>query len=864
MGTIIKLIELRYRPADAPGQWTPLPPVPPGSATVNVPLEPGRAYVIQARSVAACGAVSQWVEVNHTPANPAKAPKPPTNPAADGMADGVHVSWTIGDKRANIVTEINWAYDVNNAPDETWFALPEASGASTIHRVTDGVERWYRVRHVDYLGNVSAWTTPVKAKPKTVADGADVTERKAIPNGIAVGGTLWAEIFINTSSADGSTNPGEITYADGAPYTDPESVKFQHPNGNVYIVGRFRTDTSTHLEGPEADYGWVAFVGAEPTRFSLSADFVLVKKIDDRWYYDNNTSWVPFDTHEDDCIIAAVEHDAGDPVGISRIRRFAKRYDSYADGTAVDNLRPNEKGADTTGNHNSKGNDAHAYSGWVFPADLRATYGKGVFSETIDAPTAIGLDASVGTGTVAIGIGGFSYPPGVTLTFQSDAGATWVRAETSENVWGGWHKQFNRGDGNRPQWDGDVDGIPTPIYDGRVGLGLNSDGTFPSGKNKLDWLLDTVTYRKTGAGYVDASGRVNGIYDSSAAIKYDGPTAGDGIRRARAGLTADGYIPSGRNKLAWLTDRTMDLIADAPTAGRYASRYNQDDQLTIRDWGWNGHKLTVGGSGQQLGSTNNSPPLMGWNRTNALLTANVLNPGTGYAWVDAHTRYAAFGSTAFPFGQIGGLGYGITIDCWMEAPGYNLGNYVMSTDGYGAIKGPNRAYIGRIVTKNSDGSGGSNPGDWDSCLPATELPALAVGDMRPCLDDQGRFLGPRPLQIDRGVKLAECVLLITEDGYGLPMSRATPNLCADGEQRYASNMIGHATAVDIDRQHRWRRIVRVQPLGVMPVRHRSFGGVSFSAPGWDLRGWRWWWWRLTSRPWRRSRRYEIYSHNMKA
>lgn len=172
MASIVDHTEVRYRLTGYTDKWTYAPNIVPGQSSVYLPLFPGMNYTIQARNVAVCGATSAWVEVNHTPANPTDAPNDPSGLAAAGMADGVRITLTIGDTRANIMTEVHWAADVSGSPDSTWHALPEFRGGSTVDRKTDGATYWYRARHVDRAGNVSSWIGPVSAKAKSVADGA--------------------------------------------------------------------------------------------------------------------------------------------------------------------------------------------------------------------------------------------------------------------------------------------------------------------------------------------------------------------------------------------------------------------------------------------------------------------------------------------------------------------------------------------------------------------------------------------------------------------------------------------------------------------------------------------------------------------
>ncbi|MEF2154647.1 hypothetical protein V3390_00095 [Luteimonas sp. FXH3W] len=75
----------------------------------------------------------------------------------------------------------------------------------------------------------------------------------------------------------------------------------------------------------------------------------------------------------------------------------------------------------------------------------------------------------------------------------------------------------------------------------------------------IDVLVDGTNFRRTGAGYVDTTGRVTGLYDPAVGIR-DGAYIGSAASRATSGLQTDGKLVAGKNDL--------DLINDSATYGK--------------------------------------------------------------------------------------------------------------------------------------------------------------------------------------------------------------------------------------------------------------------------------------------------------
>ncbi|HET8552711.1 MAG TPA: phage tail protein [Gammaproteobacteria bacterium] len=930
-------------------------------------------------------------------------PPVPTEFNALPIADGVHITWENPNPAAVLNTYIEYSTD-----DVNWGTLRIVGGATEYfdHHFDDGAHFYYRAWCESHSHQASDYTPVVDSTGKTVVDGADVTAEEAIPNGISVGGILYADITINS---DSTPNPGEIWYGGAA-------FKFVHPSGASFDVPA-NAITNTQLEGPDAKHGWLAFVGADTSRFSMGAPynaFVLVKKTGTQWYYDDNANWQPFTPIADDCIVAALEHDAGDAAGISQIHRFAVRYATYADGSDIDGLKPSEKDADKTSDHAAGGVGIPAIN---FPMCQNPDFwivklGGHMYKQYRGTSGGGDCQPTTSAGNLHVTVGDDSD---VHLRWDSPDG-TFVKHGASGGTFGPWYKQFDQA--RLPTLNGEVldataDYIaPTTgrsfIHPGYVGAAfrpfkLNRSGGIDLAADDIslhgevyshigglnnpyvsldDQVQDGTSYARTlasrlaaGKPWIDFAENIHAnktadyIAEStlrkwaaesganvshSATVIHAGTCTGDGTQNGYDYRTLHEAHDQGLETNStleydiWIDEDSVDnnygidigfsdgdklrnhvitfgnghsdgkwrsvSIPLASVYGKvcryYASVWESDVpgfhhaqirnvRLTHNDGSTmmmiygsgttvpGGVESNVGGSsfysqvgfctaaagmltspgsGATLGDERNARTLIGWNRTNggpedAILSAADVGSSTTIT-IRGHTRYGGFGNTAFPAGSLTGAGFGEYRAVYMDSDYSVNGSYASSTSSYAPLQNSDRVYLGDLTTPPN--GGGSTGGGGYPCLPATELADLGPRGSRPCMDNTGHFIGERAVIHDFGTALAECVLLITEDGYGLPMSVGTPNLCGDGRERYAPAMAGHLTACTIAGVNCWRRVVAVMPLGVQRVVHRSFGGVSFSAPAWDLRGWRRWWWRLTGRPWRRSSQYDIFSHNMKA
>jgi hypothetical protein len=86
--------------------------------------------------------------------------------------------------------------------------------------------------------------------------------------------------------------------------------------------------------------------------------------------------------------------------------------------------------------------------------------------------------------------------------------------------------------------------------------------------NNLDGVSDGTTYRRPGAGYVDVSGRVSGIYDDETGVHRGGGFVGGGASRARTGLNGSGRVVTGVEPTADVAGRTASAVRDEARTGR--------------------------------------------------------------------------------------------------------------------------------------------------------------------------------------------------------------------------------------------------------------------------------------------------------
>lgn len=172
-------VQIRWRRSDTDGQWKHMT-IPGGQAAATITgVERGVTYQVEARSVAASGAASQWVAQTVTVGGLTVAPLPPLSLTATSIADGVHLGWSLATgavQRTDVEYDVQRTPDLSGAPDPAhWASINSAvRSLSYTDGVTDGVVRWYRVRAVTYGGIASGFSSSVNSRGKVVADGATV------------------------------------------------------------------------------------------------------------------------------------------------------------------------------------------------------------------------------------------------------------------------------------------------------------------------------------------------------------------------------------------------------------------------------------------------------------------------------------------------------------------------------------------------------------------------------------------------------------------------------------------------------------------------------------------------------------------
>lgn len=136
---------------------------------------------------------------------------------------------------------------------------------------------------------------------------------------------------------------------------------------------------------------------------------------------------------------------------------------------------------------------------------------------------------------------------------------------------------------------------------------------FRRGHDTLDQVRDGTTFRRPGAGYVDSSGRVSAVYDTTSGILRDGGYIGGGASRAHAGLNTSGRLTTGTTATATESGgRTInrmvakplpsdpDHIGSIPDGGGYARTTVNERALILQPnqnhlGRWANQVITTGG-----------------------------------------------------------------------------------------------------------------------------------------------------------------------------------------------------------------------------------------------------------------------------
>lgn len=143
----------------------------------------------------------------------------------------------------------------------------------------------------------------------------DYTDENSLPDSIASGGTLRADLIPN------GTNEVEVDIS-------PLNYTFIHPNGmevNQTAVDFIGTD----LEGSKTGWYYLVYVAFDLTRFgnlSYEKSIIPARMDDGQWkYYDNNGNGFNFEPNKNDCIVAKIIKKDSTSAGIEELVRFVSK-----------------------------------------------------------------------------------------------------------------------------------------------------------------------------------------------------------------------------------------------------------------------------------------------------------------------------------------------------------------------------------------------------------------------------------------------------------------------------------------------------------------------------------------------------------
>lgn len=154
--------EVRFRETGTLG-WSDVYRAPALAELALDGLDRTRQYDFEARSVSACGAKSVWVGVNYTIPLPPPLPTP-TVPTTLGVVDGIQIDWGDADGDRG---DITWEVQRAAALAGPWTTIAKVKGSSWTDTLADSGNYYYRVRSIDFFGNVGAWQ--VVAGPGSVS-----------------------------------------------------------------------------------------------------------------------------------------------------------------------------------------------------------------------------------------------------------------------------------------------------------------------------------------------------------------------------------------------------------------------------------------------------------------------------------------------------------------------------------------------------------------------------------------------------------------------------------------------------------------------------------------------------------------------
>ena len=360
-----------------------------------------------------------------------------------------------------------------------------------------------------------------------------------------------------------------------------------------------------------------------------------------------------------------------------------------------------------------------------------------------------------------------------------------------------------------------------------------------AGPQSLDYIADGTTYQRTLAsalttGQVDLS--KSGVISKTLAYVSDASgrfavinggsmnavSSVDTNNRALIDFTQTGHI-----------DKTLDYIGDGSTYARILG-----SQLS-----GGAHKLTISGSGMQLGDQRNGWPILYagaqavWENLSITYTSTSTSATISVSaaqLLGALQNGATISYNASSASVSGSAGTQATYQLYYIDPNLSGGTQTLyaTTTGNDLRQQLGIVWIGTVtVSFPTSGTGGGGGGGglcvandmWvDSGMPAG---LVSTGYPCDCVDwpsGQGKHVR-KLLGVTRGVE--ECVHIETDGGAALVCSVSTPFDLVDGRHTFAPHMLEELVLTDKGLE----RVSKVEAVGPRAVSRLHLGGVSYAA-----------------------------------
>jgi hypothetical protein len=289
----------------------------------------------------------------------------------------------------------------------------------------------------------------------------------------------------------------------------------------------------------------------------------------------------------------------------------------------------------------------------------------------------------------------------------------------------------------------------------------------------------------------------------------------DGLQMVATGSIFTGPIPFGNSGAPGSTDQLPDGSTYARILGTQLSSGS--------------HKLTVAGSGMQLGDQRNKSPISTLNLTykwpgviSYTSTATTATISVGATTVLLGTASVSYNAMSVNVSGTGTAQYFLYVDDPTYAGGTRT--LVATTNGNDLYASDGRVFVGQVaVTFIAGGTGAGGGGGGGACVTLdTWLPGFArarevkVGEDLKVADPitfEERFGRVSYAQ----VKHAECVRIRTESGIELDCSSTAPIAVEGGERVLAPDLLGHRVPVCDRGEWHIERVTTIEQLGTREV-----------------------------------------------